>query len=106
MKKMIDVFGVKKPILGMLHLTGCGRKNVLENAQREIDIMYCNGVDAVLVENYFGDKVDVGNALKLLQKDYPHKVYGVNMLVFRRWLLTLLGNMERNLSRSIPSAVI
>ena len=82
MKKMIDVFGVEKPILGMLHLTGCSRENVLENAQREIDIMYRNGVDAVLVENYFGDKVDVENALKLLQKDYSHKVYGVNMLGF------------------------
>lgn len=82
MKKMIDVFGVEKPIMGMLHLTGCGRKDVLENAKREIAVLYRNGVDAVLVENYFGDWIDVENALKLLQQDYPHKVYGVNMLGF------------------------
>lgn len=82
MKTMKDVFGVDKPIIGMLHLSGYGREKVLENAKREIDIMYRNGVNAVLVENYFGDRVDVENALKLLQSEYPDKVYGVNMLGF------------------------
>lgn len=82
MKTMKEVFCVDKPIIGMLHLSGYGREKILENAKREIDIMYRNGVNAVLVENYFGDRVDVENALKLLQKDYPDKVYGVNMLGF------------------------
>ena len=82
MRTLKEVFGVEKPIIGMLHLSGYGREKVLENAKREIDIMYRNGVNAVLVENYFGDRVDVENALKLLQKDYPDKVYGVNMLGF------------------------
>ena len=81
-KTMQEIFGVDKPIIGMLHLSGYGREKVLENAKREIDIMYRNGVSAVLVENYFGDRVDVENALKLLQRDYPDKVYGVNMLGF------------------------
>jgi len=82
MKNLKEIFGVEKPIIGMLHLSGYGREKVLENAKREIDILYRNGVNAVLVENYFGDRVDVENTLKLLQKDYPHKVYGVNMLGF------------------------
>lgn len=82
MLQMREVFGAEKPIIGMLHLSGYGREKVLENAKREIDIMYRSGVHAVLVENYFGDRVDVENALKLLQKEYPHKVYGVNMLGF------------------------
>lgn len=82
MKKLKKVFGVDKPIIGMLHLSGYGREKVLENAKREIDIMYRNGVNAVLVENYFGDWMDVENALKLLQKDYPDEVYGINMLGF------------------------
>lgn len=77
-----EVLGADKPIIGMLHLTGYGREAVLENAKREIDIMYRNGVNAVLVENYFGDRVDVENALKSLQEFYPNKVYGVNMLGF------------------------
>ena len=82
MRTMKDIFGVDKPIIGMLHLSGYGREKILENARREIEIMYRNGVNAVLVENYFGDRVDVENALKLLQREYPDKVYGVNMLGF------------------------
>lgn len=80
MKTMKTVFGVDKPVIGMLHLSGYGREKVLKNAKREIDIMYRNGVNAVLVENYFGDQVDVENALKYLQEVYPEKVYGVNLL--------------------------
>ena len=82
MNKLKEVFGVEKPIIGMLHLSGYGREQVLENARREIEIMYRNGVNAVLVENYFGDRVDVENALKYLQATHPDKVYGVNMLGF------------------------
>lgn len=80
--KLIDCFGTEKPIIGMIHLAGYGRDEVLANAKQEIEIMYRNGVDAVLVENYFGDRVDVENALKLLQREYPDRVYGVNMLGF------------------------
>lgn len=82
MRAIKEVFGVDKPIIGMLHMTGYGRDRILENAKREIEIMYRNGVNAVLVENYFGDRVDVENALKYLQENYPNKVYGVNMLGF------------------------
>ena len=49
MTSLKEVFGVGKPIIGMLHLTGFGREAVLENAKREIGIMYRNGVNAVLV---------------------------------------------------------
>lgn len=80
MRKMAEVFGVDKPIIGMLHLSGYGRKAVLENAKREIDILYGSGVDAVLAENYFGDTADVRNALEMLQRDHSGKVYGVNIL--------------------------
>jgi len=80
MKTLKEVFGVDKPIIGMLHLTGYFREAVMENARREIEILYRNGVDAVLVENYFGDAVDVESALRYLQQEYPQKVYGVNML--------------------------
>lgn len=82
MRTVKDVFGVDKPIIGMLHLSGYGREKVLDNAKREIQILYRNGVHAVLVENYFGDRVDVENALKYLRENHPDKVYGVNMLGF------------------------
>jgi len=44
--------------------------------------MYRSGVHAILVENYFGDRVDVENALQYLHTACPDKVYGVNMLGF------------------------
>ena len=80
MKAVKDVFAAEKPIIGMLHLSGFGRDEVMKIARREIEIMYRNGVNAVLVENYFGDDTDVENALKYLQDKYPDKVYGVNIL--------------------------
>ena len=82
MNKLKEVFGVNKPILGMLHLSGYGAEKKMAIAREEIGILYRNGVNAVLVENYFGDCVDVENALKYLQETYPDKVYGVNMLGF------------------------
>lgn len=59
MKTMREVFEVDKPIIGMLHLSGFGRDEVMEIARREIEIMYRNGVNAVLVENYFGDETKI-----------------------------------------------
>lgn len=80
MKTIKDVFGVGKPIIGMLHLSGGERDHILKIAKREIDILYRSGVHAVLVENYFGHKTDVENVLKYLQENKPDKVYGVNIL--------------------------
>lgn len=71
MKSLKEAFGVDKPIIGMLHLSGFGRDEVMEIARREIEIMYRIGINAVLVENYFGDETDVENALKYLQDNYP-----------------------------------
>ena len=80
MKKLKEVFGVDKPIIGMLHLSGYGAVEKMDIARREIEIMYRNGVNAILVENYYGDHQDVENALKYLQESYPDHVYGVNIL--------------------------
>lgn len=80
MKTLKEVFGVDKPIIGMIHLSGYFREIVMDNARREIEILYRSGVNAVLVENYFGDAVDVENALSYLRREYPQQVYGVNML--------------------------
>ena len=32
-KMMREIFGVDKPIIGMLHLSGYGREKILENAR-------------------------------------------------------------------------
>ena len=80
MKTLKEVFGTEKPIIGMLHLAGFGAHEKLEIAKKEIESLYRSGVTAVLAENYFGRSRDVENVLAYLQKTYPHKIYGVNIL--------------------------
>lgn len=69
-----------KAIIAMLHLKGDGLEDILARAKKEIEIYYRNGVDAVLVENYFGSATDCEWVLEYLQKNYPDQVYGVNIL--------------------------
>ena len=68
--KFMELFPSKKPIIGMLHLKGSITEEVLRIAKQEIDIYYENGVDAVLVENYFGTYHHMIPILEYLQKNY------------------------------------
>jgi uncharacterized protein len=74
------MFSVSKPILGMLHLRGADARERLRNAREEIDLLACGGVDAVIVEDYFGTTNDAEQVLRYLAAERPHLVYGVNML--------------------------
>lgn len=69
-----------KPIIAMLHLMGGTPEKVLDLAKRETDIYFANGVDAVLVENYFGTVNDCERVLEYLCQNMPDKLYGVNIL--------------------------
>ena len=81
LKSQIEqVFHTDKPIIAMLHLNGFTPERVHEWAKREIEQLYANGVDAVLVEDYFGTPGDVEWALDYLNSNYPDHVYGVNLL--------------------------
>jgi predicted TIM-barrel enzyme len=75
-----DVFGQKKTVFAMLHLRGLDHEDVLERTKREIEIFLSSGIDAMVVENYFGSEDDVEEILKYMQKEYPAVNYGVNML--------------------------
>ena len=77
---MMKVFRVDKPVLAMLHLYGFTPARVQDQAKREIEQLYGNRVDAVLVEDYYGTPVDVEWALDYLRQNYPDHVYGVNLL--------------------------
>ena len=79
-EKMKKVFLTEKPVIGMLHLPGGAEEEVLKIAREEADIMYGAGVNAVMAENYFGSTRDVENVLAMLQREYPGRVYGVNVL--------------------------
>lgn len=70
----------KKPIIAMLHLKGSGGQDILERMIREANLYYENGVDAVMVENYFGGAEDCEAGLRWLARSFPDKLYGVNIL--------------------------
>ncbi len=80
MKKLRDVFKENKPIIGMIHLNGRNDKEIRELAKKEIDILIDNGVDAVLVENYFGNTYNVEETLEYLYSHRRDINYGLNVL--------------------------
>ena len=61
-------------------MNGDNERRVHDLAKFEIDALYSNGADAVLAENYFGTARDVEWALNYISKNYPDKIYGVNIL--------------------------
>ncbi len=69
-----------KPLIAMLHLKGSSQNDMLERVKREAEIYFSCGLDAVLVENYFGSERDCIKALEYIAKSYPDKPYGVNIL--------------------------
>jgi predicted TIM-barrel enzyme len=71
---------VPKPIFGMLHLTGQTIAERLEIAESEARTLVENGVDGVVVENYFGDADDVRRVLERLSRKPPGALIGVNVL--------------------------
>jgi len=78
--KFKALFPNQKPVMAMLHLKSDQRMNMLERAQAETRCYLENGVDALLVENYFGSADDCEQVLAWLQKEYPRACYGVNIL--------------------------
>lgn len=75
-----QIFTTPKPILGMLHLTGTTPAERLDIARREAEILLANGVDGIIVENYFGDKADVRHVLEWLEERKPDALVGLNVL--------------------------
>ncbi|SDS63039.1 BtpA/SgcQ family protein [Microterricola viridarii] len=76
----LDRLAAAPVVLGMVHLKGETAEEKLDIARREIETLYSNGVDAVIVENYFGTPDDVEAVLRVLQQERPTACYGVNVL--------------------------
>lgn len=75
-----ELFGGRKPVMAMLHLKADEKMGMLERAQAEARCYLENGVEALLVENYYGSADDCGQVLSWLQAEMPDVVYGVNIL--------------------------
>lgn len=80
MSRFGETFTTTKPILGMLHLAGEGPEAKLAQAVEEARIMAGEGVDALVVENYFGDADDVERVLDHLCGLDLGAVIGINVL--------------------------
>lgn len=78
--RQANPFRTTKPIIGMLHLTGDTREARLEQAKREVHDLAAGGVDAIMVENYFGDAVDMEHVLEWLLGEPGLPLIGVNVL--------------------------
>lgn len=79
-ESFLSLFEERKPVMGMLHLKGSDPESVVNQAWQEAKVMTKNGVDAVIVENYFGGKEDVENVLRSFQESGAEFLYGVNVL--------------------------
>jgi predicted TIM-barrel enzyme len=64
----------------MLHLAGDTREARLEQAKREVADFAAGGVDAIMVENYYGDATDMENVLEWLAIEPDMPLVGVNVL--------------------------
>lgn len=80
MAQLARVFNQPKPIMAMLHLKGTGRADIVARALREVEILVDGGIDALVVENYFGGVDDAQEVLARLAADPPPVPYGVNVL--------------------------
>lgn len=76
----LSLFKNKKPIMAMLHMKGNHKESPLERAKLELQEYLDNGVDSVIVEDYFGSKKDCILMLEYLHDNFPNLVYGVNLL--------------------------
>lgn len=81
MSEFLKIFKNKKTIFGMLHLKGNNDEEVFERAKKEIDIYRENGIDAVIVENYYGNYYQMEKVLDYLNTSkFENLIYGVNCL--------------------------
>jgi membrane complex biogenesis BtpA family protein len=73
LKSLSDLFGVSKPVIGMVHLwplpgapgyTGYGMKTILDHALRDAEALMEGGVDGLMVENMWDLPYYVGNEVQ------------------------------------------
>lgn len=79
-KKFLDNFTLRKPIFSMLHLKGDSDDEIMERAMKEIEIYEACGVDAIIVENYYGTYAHMVMVLDYIKNHKPNLKFGVNCL--------------------------
>lgn len=80
MSGFLSLFATTKPLIGMVHCKGDTPGAALKQALNEIEMYELAGIDAVLLETYFGTAAVVQEVLKHLHSHGLSIPYGVNIL--------------------------
>ena len=75
-----SLLDLSMPILGMIHLSGDSVTERSRIAQQEIAIMVEEGVDGIIIENYFGDRNNVRQVLEEVCENPYECLIGINVL--------------------------
>lgn len=78
--KMLEVFKTEKPVLAMLHLKGENREDVFNRFKKELNLYLEHDVNAVILENYFGDYDNLVDALEYVSTLDLKIPFGINCL--------------------------
>ncbi|WDV25788.1 BtpA/SgcQ family protein [Pediococcus acidilactici] len=79
-QEFLRIFTNTKPIIAMLHLKGKSHNDVFDRFKRELELFINNGIDAVIIEDYFGTYKDMDRALSYVSQQGIPIPYGVNCL--------------------------
>lgn len=80
--KFLKLFRQEKPVIGMIHLKGENDNDVQERAKKEIDIYVEQGLDGIILENYFGSYHHLEWVMDYVFHAGLSIPYGVNCLDF------------------------
>lgn len=78
--RFLSLFKSRKPILGMIHLSGEDNKEIERRAFEELQIYQEEGVDGAIVEDYHGSPHNVFSVLSKASKMNLEVVLGINLL--------------------------
>jgi predicted TIM-barrel enzyme len=76
----LSLFSETKPIIAMLHLKGSDHKSIFNRFKKELKMFVENGIDGVIIEDYFGTYKDMEKALAYIESKELPIPYGVNCL--------------------------
>ncbi|MDR1142920.1 MAG: hypothetical protein LBK77_01720 [Spirochaetaceae bacterium] len=79
-KAFLELFPVKKPVIGMMHGRGEDDRRILDIAKQELELYQSGGIDGVLVENYFCSPQQTEMVLDYVAKNHGDMIYGINLL--------------------------
>lgn len=79
-KNFSTLFENSKPIIAMIHLKGKTEAEIQERTKREIAIYVEEGVDCIMMENYYGDYIQLEKAIQYITSLDLTIPIGVNCL--------------------------